>query len=200
VADLVLVRSMTLSIKTIDYGGKQVPLISRPWKSLRGARDETTRYYRIEIMKSGQSWLDMAADASCGYSEHYVALDGKPLPVGVMIARELEDEGAIIAVCTDGTMDRYRFVNTNLICVEPAPPLSEVLDELRTANGGSFRGLPDAVGIFPDGRVALREAKLAKKDRLNKNQHSFAIAARRVLGTRLDLAVVEWGYNAAEKT
>jgi hypothetical protein len=61
-----------------------------------------------------------------------------------------------------------------------------------------FRGLPDAIGIFPDGRVALREAKLAKKDRLNKNQHAFARAARTILGARLDLAVVEWGYEAAK--
>jgi hypothetical protein len=115
-----------------------------------------------------------------------------------MIARELEDEGAVAAVCTDLTMGRLRFVNTNLICIEPKPPLSQLLDELRAANGGSLAGLPDAIGIFPDGRIALREAKVAKKDRLNENQHVFARTARKALGARLDLAVVEWGYEAAK--
>jgi hypothetical protein len=157
-----------------------------------------TPYYRIEIMKPGQCWSDMADNTGCNYIEHYVELNGRPFPVGAIIARELKDEGAIVAVCTDATMNRFRFVNTDLIYIEPKPPLSEVLDELRGANGGSLGGLPDAIGIFPDGRVALREAKLAKKDRLNKNQHAFARAARTILGVRLDLAVVEWGYEAAK--
>lgn len=180
---------------TIDYGGEQVPLIRRSWKSVRGARNEKTPYYRIEMMSPGQCWLDMAADASCGYSEHYVELNGKPLPVGILIAQELRDEGAVIAVCTDLTKGQLRFVSTDLICIVPGPPLSGVLEELRAANGNSLRGLPDAIGIFPDGRVALREAKRAKKDRLNPNQHAFARAARQVLGDRLDLAVVEWAYE-----
>jgi hypothetical protein len=190
---------MTLGGKTIDYGGTQVPLLVRPWKSLRGARNETTPYYRIEIMNPGQSWLDMVADASCGYSEHYVEHDGKPLPVGILIARELRDEGAVIAVCTDLTRGQLRFVNTDLICIEPTPPLSQILDELRAANGNSLRGLPDAMAIFPDGRVALREAKRAKRDRLNDNQHAFARAARKVFRDRLDLAVVEWAYETAKR-
>jgi hypothetical protein len=188
---------MTLGDRTILYGDTQVSLLSRPWKCVNGGRSATL-YHRIEIMKPGQCWSDMA-DPHCKYNEYYVILDGKPLPVGVMIARELEEQGAMVALCTDGTMDRYRFVNTSLICVQPEPPLSHVLEQLRIANGGSFRGLPDVVGIFPDGRIALREAKVAKKDRLNKNQHAFARVARRVLGERLDLAVVEWGYETAEQ-
>jgi hypothetical protein len=187
---------MTLSDRTIQYGDVQVPLLSRPWQCVNGGRSATL-YHRIEIMKPGECWSDMA-DPNCKYNEYYVVLDAKPLPVGVMIARELEGEGAIVAFCTDGTMDRYRFVNTNLICVKPEPPLSQILEGLRTANRGSFRGLPDAIGIFPDGRVAMREAKVAKKDRLNRNQHAFARAAHKMLGERLDLAVVEWGYEAAQ--
>jgi hypothetical protein len=188
---------VTPSHETIAYGGIQVPLLSRPWKWLNGGRTEGTPYHRIEIMKPGQCWSDMA-DTSCKYTEHYVELSGRPVPVGVMIARELKDEGAVVAVCTDLTMGRLRFVNTDLVCVEPTPPLPQLLDELRTANEGSLAGLPDAIAIFPDGRVALREAKVAKKDRLNSNQHAFACAARKVLGARLDLAVVEWGYKAAK--
>jgi hypothetical protein len=191
---------MTPTGKTIDYGGMPVPLISRPWKSVRGARNETTPYYRIEIMTRGQSWLDMAADPSCGYSEHYPEIDGAVLPVGVLIARELRDEGAVVAVCTDLTRGELRFVSTDLICIEPPPPLLPILDQLRAANGNSLRGLPDAMGLFPDGRVALREAKRAKKDRLNDNQHAFARAAQKVFGDKLDLAVVEWGYETAKKT
>lgn len=163
------------SSRTIDYGGRQVSLISRPWKSLRGARNETTPYYRIENMNTGQSWLDMAADPNCGYSEHYVELNRKPFPVGIFVARELRDEGALVAVCTDLTRGQVRFVNTDFICIAPTPPLSDILEELRVANGNSLRGLPD-------GRVALREAKRARKDRLNDNQHAFARAAREALG------------------
>jgi hypothetical protein len=188
---------MPLSGKTIAYGDSEVSLLSRPWKWLNGGRTEGTPYHRIEIMKPGQCWSDMA-DSTCKYTEHYVEIDGRPIPVGVMIARELKADGAAVAVCTDLTLGRLRFVNTELICIEPEPPLSQLLDELRAATGGSLAGLPDAIGIFPDGRIALREAKVAKKDRLNKNQHSFARAARKLLGARLDLAVVEWGYDAAK--
>jgi hypothetical protein len=95
-------------------------------------------------------------------------------------------------------MGRLSVVDPDLICIEPPLALSKLLDDLRSANGGRWAGLPDAVGIFADGRVALREAKVAKKDRLSAAQHGFARAARQLLGQRLDLAVVEWGYDVAE--
>jgi hypothetical protein len=184
---------MTPAQRTIAYGDAEAPVLVRPWKR----RKEMTPYYRIEVMKPGQCWSDMA-DSSVRYREHYVQLDGRPFPVGILIARELRDDGAIIAVCTDLTMGRLRFVDPDLICVEPKPPLTELLAEVRAVNGGSLTRLPDAIAIFADGRVALREAKVAKKDRLNPTQHAFARAARRALGKRLDLAVVEWGYEVAE--
>jgi hypothetical protein len=159
---LIIVSSMKLSGKTIDYGGEQVSLISRSWKSLWGARNGNTPYYQIEIIKPGQSWLRMAADASGGYTEHYVEFKGKPLPVGIMIARELRDEGAVIAVCTDLTRGP-RFINTDLICIEPEPPLSELLEKLRAANGNNLRGLPDAVAIFPDGPRSASGSEASKK-------------------------------------
>jgi hypothetical protein len=171
---------MAVAGRTITYGDAQVPLLMRPWKWLNGERNGVP-YHRIQIMKPRQCWSDMT-DANCKYTKHYVELNGKPFPVGVIIARELQDEGALVAVCTDLTLGRLRFINTELICVEPKPPLPQLLEELRAAHGGSLAGLPDAIGIFRDGRVALREAKVAKKDRLNENQHAFARAACKALG------------------
>jgi hypothetical protein len=40
--------------------------------------------------------------------------------------------------------------------------------------------------------VILREAKRPGRDRLQRQQHDFARAARDVYGPCLDLAVVEW--------
>lgn len=186
---------MNQSTRTITYGNEQVPLLERPWKR----RKSIIPYYRLEMMKPGQNWRQMTAP--CDYTEHYVQLDDGPVPVGVMISRELREQGAICAVCTDVTFGRLTLVDPELICIEASSPLSDLLESLRLANNGSLGGLPDAVAIFPDGRVAMREAKVAKKgDRLNKAQHAFAPVARQLLGEKLDLAVVEWGYEAAEAT
>lgn len=95
-------------------------------------------------------------------------------------------------------MGTLRLIDCNLIVEEPESPLSDLLNELKIANGGRFAGLPDAVAIFPDERIAFREAKVAKRDRLNRPQHAFARLARSILGDRFDLAVVEWGYSVAE--
>lgn len=169
-----------------------MPVEVRYWKRRREMRP----YFRTDLLKPGQSWSD--APTVGGYTEHYVRLDGQTLPVGVAIARELLREGAIEAVCTDLTLGRLRLIDCNLICVEATTAISEILQTLHAANGNRWAGLPDAIGIFPDGRIALREAKVAKKDRLNKPQHEFARAARGVLGVRLDLAVVEWGYEVSD--
>jgi hypothetical protein len=37
----------------------------------------------------------------------------------------------------------------------------------------------------------MREAKVSKRDRLQKNQHDFAKVAMRLFGEKLDLAVVK---------
>ncbi len=152
-------------------------------------------YYRTDQLKPGLRWGDMSTAGN--YREHYVQLADGPVPVGVMIARELMDAGAAAAVCTDLTLGRIVLIAPDLVCVPLQGALGRVLEELFVANGNRWSGLPDAVGIFPDGRVAFREAKVANKDRLNKNQHDFARAARVLLGDRLDLAVVEWGREVA---
>lgn len=176
---------MTPHERTITYGGEEAPLLSRPWKR----RKSMVPYYRLEQMKPGQNWRAMTAP--CKFTEHYVQLADGPIPVGVMIARELREEGATVAVCTDLTSNRLTLLSPDLICIEASPPLSDLLATLRAANAGSLAGLPDAVSIFPDGRVVMREAKVAKKDRLNLPQHAFAPVARRLLGKTLDLAVIE---------
>jgi hypothetical protein len=178
--------------RTINYGGVHVPVLVRQWKR----RKEMTPYYRTDFLKPGQRWSEMPTVGN--YTEHYVQLSDGPIPVGALIARELRDEGAIVAVMTDLTMGRLVLVDPDLFCVAPSPPLSDLLETLRIANAGVWAGLPDAIALFSDGRVAMREAKVAKKDRLNKPQQAFAQAARSVLGEKLDLAVVEWGYEVAD--
>lgn len=185
---------MTLLGRTIVYGGEQVPLLERQWKR----RKSMTPYFRTDMLQPGQCWRN--APTTGAYTEHYVQLADGPVPVGVLVARELRDQGATVAVLSDLTLGRLRLIDTELMCVEPQPPLSELLQSLHTANGGRWAGLPDAVALFPDGRIALREAKVAKKDRLNAPQHAFARAARQLLGDKLDLAVIEWGYEVAEET
>lgn len=178
--------------KTIKYGDEQVPLLERRWPR----RMSMTPYYRTDLLETGENWRD--APIKGNYTEHYVQLTDGPVPVGVLIARELRDEGSTIAVCTDLTLGKLRLLDPDLICIEPPPILDELLATLRDANGGRWAGLPDAIAIFPGGRVVFREAKVARKDRLSSPQHAFARVARQVLGTKADFAVVEWGYNVAE--
>jgi hypothetical protein len=191
---LFLVRSVEALGKTIKYGDEHVPLLERQWRRRRAM----TPYYRTDLLKPGESWRN--APVRGKYTEHYVQLGDGPIPVGVAIARELRDEGASVAVCTDLTLGELRLIDPDLFCIEPPALLLELLKRLQVANDDRWAGLPDAIGIFPDGRVAFREAKVAKKDRLNKPQHDFARVARRVLGDKLDLAAVEWGYEAADES
>ena len=178
--------------RTIKYGDEHVPLIERRW--LR--RKSMTPYFRTDLLKPGDSWRD--APIKGKYTEHYVQLADGPVPVGVLIARELHLQGASIAVCTDLTLGELRLLDPDLKVIEPPTVLEQLLTALRALNGGRWAGLPDAVAVFPHDRIVFREAKVAKKDRLNPAQHAFARIARQLLGEKLDLAVVEWGYEAAE--
>ena len=177
--------------RTIVYGDVAVPVIVRHWKR----RPVMTPYYRTDLLQPGQFWRD--APTTGAYTEHYVQEEDGPSPVGVLIAREFLRDGAFVAVCTDLTLGVLRMIDSDLVVIEAEPQLRELLECLYQANGCRWAGLPDAVAMFPDGRVFMREAKVAKKDRLSPNQHAFARVARKVLGGALDLAVVEWGYEAA---
>ncbi len=120
--------------------------------------------------------------------------DGQPAPVGVLISRELVAAGAAAAAFTELWAGTCVLSGPDLVCVPDDSPLRELLAQIRAANRGRLGGLPDVLATFPDGRVAMREAKnVAAKDRLGPKQHSFARIAQGLLGAKLDLAVVEWG-------
>jgi hypothetical protein len=83
-----------------------------------------------------------------------------------------------------------------LTCIEPTGRILDVLKMVRDHNHGKLAGFPDLIGVFSDGRVALREAKCVDaKDRLNAPQHKLADLLRSLLGDKLDLKVIEWGAN-----
>jgi hypothetical protein len=174
--------------RTIKYGAAEVTVIKRSWRIA-----ERQPYRKTYSLKPGQHWKDAALTPAQG--ENYVLLDdGESVPVGVVIARELLTEGASSAVFTE-LWGGVVLVGPDLVCVQAEGALQELLDALKSASGGSLGGLPDVIGLFPDGRVAMREAKnVTAKDRLSPNQHAFATVAQKLLGDRLDLAVVEWGY------
>lgn len=172
----------------IKYGDAEVTVIERSWRSA-----ERQPYRKPYSLKPGQHWKD--ATLTPAQWENYVLLDdGESVPVGVVIARELFAEGASSAVFTE-LWGGVVLVGPDLVCIQAERALQELLDALKSASGGSLGGLPDVIGLFPDGRVAVREAKnVTAKDRLGPKQHAFAAVAQQLLGDRLDLAVVEWGY------
>ena len=171
----------------INFGGVEVALINRPWTRV----SERLPYRKTYRLKPGDNWHD--AEITHDQWEHYVKSDEGPIPVGAMIVRELLQEGAMTAVFTECWGRGCVFMGGDLVCVEKSGELGDLLDQLRIANGNRWRGLPDVIALFPDGRVAIREAKVSGKDRVSQTQHEFSKLARCVLGDRLDLAVVEWG-------
>jgi hypothetical protein len=88
-------------------------------------------------------------------------------------------------------------MSPKLVCVDICGDFGDVLRRLKLANGNKWAGLPDAIAYFPDGRVVMFDAKVAKKDRISQTQHDFARVASELLGSRLQLGVVEWGHEAA---
>jgi len=172
-------------MRTTRYGNADVPVHEREWTAA-----ERQPYRKTYSLKPGQHWKD--AETTELQWEHYpTRSDGTFVPVGALIAEELLHEGATIAVFIE-MWGGVVLVGSDLICIPAEGPLGELLDKLRVANGGSLAGLPDVIAIFPDGRVAMREAKnIAAKDRLGPKQHAFADVARRVLGEKLNLGVVE---------
>jgi hypothetical protein len=182
-----------MTSKTIPYGDREVPIFERPWQAATPSPYKMT--YKL---KPGEHWAE--APVTHNQFENYVLLDdGQAIPVGAAIARELMSEGAKSAVFTE-LWHGLVLVGPDLICVsKDHEDFKELLANLKAANGGRFRGLPDVIACFPDSRIAMREAKnLAAKDRLNTPQHEFARAAYRLLGARLDLGVIQWGRIVAQ--
>ena len=173
-------------MKSIRYGSIEVPLIERNWPEV-----VADSYRKTYTLQPGQHWRE--AEVTEKQGELYTSIDGEMVPVGAAIARELLSDGATWACFTE-LWPNLVIIGADLICMPPDSTAGELIEKLRQANDGALRGLPDVIASFPDGRVALREAKARKtRDRLQETQHTMADVARRVFGERLDLAVVEWG-------
>ena len=186
-----LLRSSVLMnpSKTAKYGDEEVSVLPRDWTV-----SERMPYRKTYGLTANQRWSE--APTTADQWEHYALLpSGDAVPVGVLIARELIADGASAAAFTELWGGRCVLVGPDLVCLPNDGPLWTLIQELCAANGNRLGGLPDVIAIFPDGRVAMREAKnVSAKDRLGPKQHSFARTARQLLGDRLDLAVVEWGF------
>src|SRR5207302_1548560 len=135
-------------------------------------------YRKTYVLKPGENWKE--APITRDQWEYYVALQDGPIPVGAAIARELIAEGATSAVFTE-MWGGLVLVGADLVCVEENGDISKILGQLRTAMNGKLGGLPDVIACFPDGRIAMREAKhiSAKyKDGLGPKQHALARVAQ----------------------
>jgi hypothetical protein len=180
--------------KTTLWGDEQVPVLHREWRR-HMTRLPWRQTWRLKI---GERWHE--APTTTGQWEHYVEVNGEVIPAPAVIARELIAEGAVVAFWTECWGRRPVFMSPDCIAVEPSGELAAILQQLHAANGRRWGGLPDVIALFPDGRVAMREAKVKGKDRISSTQHPFARIAHTLLGARLDLAVVEWGDAKAQQT
>lgn len=174
--------------RTMVLGDVAVPVYQRPWRA--GPRQPYRKTYSL---KPGDSWLDAAVTND--QWEHYVLLEnGEQVPVGAMICRELVDAGASSAYFTE-IWGGLVLVGPDLICAKLKGEPERFVSTMRIGLGGSIAGLPDVLGFFPDGRIVFREAKnVAARDRLQPSQHNFARVARTLFGTKVDMAIIEWGF------
>jgi hypothetical protein len=106
--------------------------------------------------------------------ERYVQLAEGSVPPAVLAVRELVAEGASLAVWTDCWSGRAVFMSPALVCVQLTGELWQILQKIKVAMGNRWSGLPDAIAIFPDGRIVMRDMKFAGKDKLTRTQHAFA--------------------------
>lgn len=167
-------------------GSEDVPIITRVWRT-----GERVPYKKTYQLRPGECWLD--AEETPNQNEYYVLTDdGIQIPVGVQIARDLLEEGATTALLVE-MWGGVVLLDASLYCIKCDGEVGQILARAKKANGGSLGGFPDVVGIFPDGMIALREAKyIGSKDQLSPNQHKMADALRREFGNKLDIKVVEW--------
>lgn len=173
--------------KTTNYGGKQVDVLVRDWIS--GGRVPYKKTYKL---KPGESWFE--AEETEKQWESYVLLsDGVQVPAGAVIARELKAAGAIEAGFLELWGSGHVIVNENLVCVTHSGAIGDFLEEVKALNNGKLGGFPDAIGLFGDGTIALREAKnLKNKDSLQPNQHELAALLFKAYPGNIDLKVVAW--------
>ena len=162
----------------------------------------TCQLYRNVFRLAVGQHFDEASIAPKQYAHYQTLGDGHVIPVEALIARRMCDtQGAGYAVFTECWMSRVVIFDTTLACVAAGQcrtrlhgdtPVKELLHQIQDLNGGTLAGIPDVVALGSDSRVFLRDVKRAGKDRVAETQHHFARSAKRLLGTRLDLAIVQF--------
>jgi hypothetical protein len=177
------------------FGNENVPVIE-------AVLPVTCQLYRnVFRLSVGQHFNE--ASIAPKQSAHYQTLgDGRLIPVEALVARQMcDNHQADYAVFTECWMSRVVIFDTTLTCVAAGQcrtrlygdtPVKEVLHQIQDLNGGTLAGIPDVIALGRDGHVFLRDVKRAGKDRVAETQHRFARSAKRLLGTRLDLAIVEF--------
>lgn len=178
---------------TVLYGDEDIPVLSRSWKRTT----ERMPYRQTELLKPGQHWRD--AREVTGACEHYVQEPFEIFPAAAMAALELQDKGASMAIWTASFSHQCVLMSTSLVCIDitETGALGEILTAIQQANGGSLKGIPNAIALFPDGQIEMRKTSVTAKPAINANQHEFVRRARHVLGDRLHLAVLHWGGESA---
>jgi hypothetical protein len=174
------------------YGDIAVPVLERNWQG----RSEPYRY--VIYLKPGQRWLDARVTPNKLPTERYVQTPEGSIPPGALAARELLAEGASLAVWTDTWSSLAVFMSPDLVCVELTGELWDILQKIKVATGNRWSGLPDAIAVFPDGRILMREMKFAGKDKLTETQHAFARAGRSLFPGRIEFGVTEWGHAVSQ--
>ncbi len=174
---------MSVASKIVSYGDFTVSKIERDWPRT----PKHLPYRKTYLLKPGQRWHDAPVDLFSSLSEWYVQLPDGPVPSGAVAARELLAEGASLALWTEC------YVGGRVVFISP-----DILRAIKAANNNKWAGLPDAIGLFPDGRIVMRDAKLAGKDKVSITQHAFARAAASLFPGRIEFGVIEWGRRVAQ--
>ena len=191
------VKSTTPGGRTIMYGDIAVPVLERNWQG----RSEPYRY--VNRLKPGERWHDAKVSSNPQKNparERYVQLPEGSIPPGAIAARELLTEGASLAVWTDCWAGHAVFMSPDLICVELTGELWDILQKIKATTANRWSGLPDAIAVFPDGRIVMRDMKFAGKDKLTETQHTFARVARSLFPDRIEFGVIEWGRVSQNQT
>ena len=165
----------------------------------RGCQGQTSAYHYVNRLKPGQKWSDAVISSNPQNrpaTERYIPQPEGFVPPAVLAARELQAEGASLAVWTDCWGHRAVFMSPDLVCIQLEGELWDVLQKIKAALGNRWSGLPDAIALFPDGRIVMRDMKVAGKDKLQETQHAFARIARSIFPGRIEFGVVEWGRAA----
>ena len=177
---------------TILWGDQEVPVLERGWQG------ETKPYHYVNRLKPGQKWSDAVISSNPQNrpaTERYIQQPEGFIPPAVLAARELLAEGASLAVWTDCWSHHAVFMSADRVCIQPEGELWDVLQKIKAALGNRWSGLPDAIALFHDGRIVMRDMKVAGRDKLQETQHAFARIARKLFPGRIEFGVVEWGQR-----